>query len=118
MSGCLRRWRFLFDVPVNSSTNFEDGLCYALSQLGLSNLQLKNEQKQAIHAIYSGKDVLAYLPTGFNTIIWFQILHFLFDHKCGLVGGKKRSCAITVYPLITLMVDQVRNLRKKVVSGL
>ena len=38
----------------SSSQNFEDGLCYALSQLGLSDLQLKNEQNQAIYTIYNG----------------------------------------------------------------
>ena len=42
----------------SSSQNFEDGVRYALSQLGLSDLQLKNEQKLAIHAIFGGKDVL------------------------------------------------------------
>ena len=45
-------------------------------------------------------------------IVCFQILPFLFDHECGLVGRKKRSCAIIVSPLNALMVDQVRNLRK------
>ena len=97
--------------------NFEDGLCYVLSKLRLSNLQLKNEQKQAIHAIYGGKDVCVYLPTGFGNSIWFQILPFLFNHTCGLVGGMKRSCANIVYPLIALTVDQVRNLRKRGVQA-
>ena len=91
---------------------------YALSKLGLSNLQLKNEQKQAIHVIYGGKEVSVYLTTGFGKSIWFQIMPFLFDHKRGLVGCKKRSCAIIVYPLIALMVDQVRNLRKSGVQAM
>ena len=94
---------------MSSSTNFEDGLCNALSKLGLSNLQLKNEQKQAI---YGGKDVFLYLPTGLGKSIWFQILPLLFDHKRGLVGGEKRSCATIVYPLIALMAGQVWNMRK------
>ena len=42
----------------SSSQNFDDdfdnGVCYALSRLGLSDLNLKNEQKQAIYAMYSG----------------------------------------------------------------
>ncbi len=96
----------------SSSQNFEDGVCYALSQLGLSDLQLKNEQKQAIYAIYGGKDVFICLPTGLGKSICFQILPFLFDHKRGLVGGKRRSCAI-----VALMVDQVRNLRKSGVQA-
>ena len=101
----------------SSSQNFEDGVRYALSQLGLSDLQLKNEQKLAIHAIFGGKDVFVCLPTGFGKSICFQILPFLFNHKHGLFGGKKRSCAIIVSPFIALMVDQVRNLRKSGVQA-
>ena len=98
----------------SSSQNFDDSLCYTLSQLGLSDLQLKNDQKQAMFAIYGGKGVFVRLPTAFGKIICFQILPFLFDHKCGLVGGKKRNCAVIVSPLIALMVDQVRNLTKSI----
>ena len=53
---------------------------------------------------------------GFGESVCFQILHFLFDHKRSLVGGKKRSCVI-VSPRIALMVDQVRNLRKSGVQA-
>ena len=104
----------------SSSQNFENGLCYILSQLGLSDLQLKNEQKQAIYAIYVGKDVLVCLPTGFGKSICFQTLPFLFDYKRSLVDGKKTSCVIIMSPLIALilMVDQFGNLRKNVVSRL
>ena len=101
----------------SSSQNFEDGVCDALSQLGLSDLQLKNEQKQEVYAIYVRKDVFIGLPTSFDKSICSQILPFLFNHKCGLIGGKKSSCAIIVSPLIALMVDQVRNLRKSGVQA-
>ena len=56
----------------SSSQNFEDGLCYALSQLGLSDLQLKNEQKQAIYVIYGGKDVNLFAN-------WLQQKYLLSD---------------------------------------
>ena len=85
---------------------FDDDVCYTLSQLGLSNLNLKNEQKQVIYAVYGGKDVL---PTGFGEsegeIVWFLILPFLFEHKCGQIGRKKSSCAIIISRLVALMVD-------------
>ena len=45
------------------------------------------------------------------------IVPFLFDHKRGLIGGNKRSCAIIVYPLTALMVDKVRDLRKNGVQA-
>ena len=82
-------------------------MCYTLSKLELSDLKLRNEQKQAIYAVYGGKDVC--LQTGFGEsegeIVWFQILTFLFDHKCGRIGHKKRICAIIISRLVALMVD-------------
>ena len=101
----------------SSSQNFDDGVCYALSKLGLSDLSLKKEQKQAIYAVYSGKDVFVCLPTGFGKSACFHILPFLFDHKRGLVGGGNGSCAIIVSPLTALMADQVRSLRKNGVQA-
>ena len=91
-------------------TNSDDSVWYVLSQLGLSDLKLKNVKKQAIHVVYSGKDVC--LLTGFGKGVWFEILPFLFNHKCGRIGRKKRSCAIIISQLVVLMVDKVRNLRK------
>ena len=95
----------------SSSQNFTDCVRYALSQLRMSHLTLKDQQRQAIYAVYSGKDVFVFLPTGFGKSICYQVLPFLFDHKSGLAGGQKK-CVIIVSPLVSLMVDQVRNLRK------
>ena len=67
--------------------------------------------------MYGGKDVYVCLPTGFGKSVCFQILPFLFDHKRGLVGGKKRTCAIIVSLLTALMGDQVRNLRENGVQA-
>lgn len=92
--------------------SFVNAVSYALAQLGKSHLDLKNEQERSIHAIYSGKDVFMFLPTGFGKSICYQVLPFIFDHKLGVVSGQKKSCAIVVSPLIALMVDQVRSLRQ------
>ena len=72
---------------------------------------------QPIYVIYSGKDVFICLPTGLGKSISFQKLPFLFAYKRGLVGVKKRNCAIIVSLLIALMVHQVRNLRKSGVQA-
>ena len=87
--------------------SFNDGLFYALSQLGMSDLTLKDEQKQTINAVYGGSDVF----------VFFHVLPFLFNHKLGLVGGQKKKCVIVVSPLISLMVDQVRSLRSNNVEA-
>ncbi len=85
---------------------------YALSQLGMPHLKLKEQQQQAILAVYGGMDVFVFLPTGFGKSICYQVLPFLFDYKLGLVGSQKGMCAIVVSPspLIALMVDQVKSL--------
>ena len=95
------------------SHNFADGVNYALSKLGMSHLELKSQQKQAIVAVYEGKDVFVFLPTGFGKSVCFQVLPFLFDHKLGLSDGSEKRCVIVVSPLVSLMVDQVRSLKSK-----
>ena len=55
---------------------------YALAQLqGMLQLSLKEEQKQAIHAIYSGSGVIVRLPTEFGKSVCFQTLTFVFHFK-------------------------------------
>ena len=97
----------------SSSHNFIDGVNYALLKLGMSHLELKSQQKQAIVAVYEGKDVFVCLPTGFGKSVCFQVLPFLFDHKLGLSDGSEKRCVIVVSPLVSLMVDQVRSLKSK-----
>ena len=97
----------MFQLPVllrqNFDEDFDNGMCYVLSRLGLSDLKLKNERKQPIYVTYNGRDAFVCLPTGLSKSMRFQILPFLFDHKRGLVGGKKKSCAIIVSKFIYLM---------------
>ena len=97
----------------SSSHNFADGVNYVLSKLGMSHLKLKSQQKQAIVAVYEGKDVFVFLPTGFGKSVCFHVLPFLFDHKLGLSDGSEKRCVIVVSPLVSLMVDQVRSLKSK-----
>ena len=47
-------------VLPSSSQNLTDGVRYALSQLQMSHLTLKDQQLQAIYAVYSGKDVFVF----------------------------------------------------------
>ena len=58
-----REFRVLVLLNLRSNTLTDDGVCYALSQLGVSDLKLKNEQKQAIYAVYGGKDVVFQLAS-------------------------------------------------------
>ena len=104
------------DAPFISGQNFDNSVLYALSQLQKSHLKLKDQQLQAIHAVYSGKDVFVFLPTGFAKSICYQVLPFLFDHKSRLCSGQK-WCIVVVSPLISLMAHQVRTLRSNGVTA-
>lgn len=79
----------------------------------MSHLTLKDKQVEAISAVYGGSDVFVFLPTGFGKSICFQVLPFLFDHKMGRVSGQNENCVIVISPLVSLMVDQVRTLRRR-----
>lgn len=98
------------------ANNFELSLSYALSCLQLEGLEVKDKQKEAIRAIYDGKDVFLWLPTGYGKSLCYQCLPFLFDYKLSkvdLVPPSKKSVCLVVSPLVSLMVDQVVSLRGK-----
>ena len=91
------------------STDLDCALSYALQRLGTPNLILKPEQRSVIESICNGKDTFVWLPTGFGKLICS--LPFVFDkmsRKCA-AGG---SVVVVVSPLISLMEDQLANLRK------
>ena len=61
-------------VVLMASLNLEESLANALSTLGSSHLQLKEEQKKAVQAICEGRDVFVWLPTGFGKSLCYQLL--------------------------------------------
>ena len=91
---------------------------YALERVGaLSTLVLKKEQVSAVQAVYEWFDVF-WLPTGFGKSIRYELLPFVFDHKLGRIEGTNiYSLVIVVTPLVSLMVDQVTDLKKRDVDA-
>ena len=100
----------------SSSQNFSASLLYALAELQMSHLGLKDEQERAMCAILEGNDVFTLLPTGFGKSICYQALPFLFNHKLGLAVTQRRA-VLVVSPLIALMIDQVSSLRERSVEA-
>ena len=92
------------------ASDFELSMSYALSCLKLEGLEVKDE---AIRAVYNGKDVFLWLPTGYGKSLCYQCLPFLFDYKLSKVDSSKKSVCLVVSPLVSLMVDQVVSLRAK-----
>lgn len=66
----------------------------------------RSKQQDIIESVLAGKDTLALLPTGGGKSICFQIP--------GLYLG---GCTIVVSPLIALMKDQVRQLKKRDINA-
>ena len=81
--------------PQISEAMFREAIRFSLENLGQPELELKQEQLEAIKAIcVNKKDVLAVLPTGFGKSLIYQMLpavfDFLRDHKGGLHTSKQR----------------------------
>ena len=65
--------------------------------------ELKPEQKEAVAAFISGKDVFVCLPMGFGKTLCYIVLPALFDVARGLPSGN--SIIIVVSLLNSLMQD-------------
>ena len=85
------------------AVEFSSSVTYALQKLGTPDLVLKPEQRTAINAVYNGRDVFVWLPTGFGKSLCFHTLPFVFYYKLALTDV---SAVLVITPLIALMVDQ------------
>jgi len=65
---------------MDEGVEFTSSLSYAISCLKFSG-NLKEKQIEAMKALYEGKDVFLWLPTGYGKSICYQALPFLYDYK-------------------------------------
>lgn len=99
--------------------DFSSALSYALSCVGKKALVLKEKQVETLRHLYDGSDVFLWVPTGYGKSLCYQALPYLFDAKRGKMSAppSQRSVVLVVSPLVSLMVDQVNNLRTVGVSA-
>ena len=95
---------------------FTKAVSHAVSKVGRTGIDLKPEQVKAIRHLYEGRDVFLWLPTGFGKSICYEILPFLFGFKLSHVDTP-RCMVLVESPLLSLMGDQVSNLRVLGVSA-
>ena len=62
---------------------FSSGVAYAVSCLGQQDIVIMEKQSEAIKSIYEGKDVFAWLPTGYGKSLRYQLLLFHFEFQLG-----------------------------------
>ena len=60
---------------------------------------------------------MVWLPTGFGKFLCYTALLLAFDYKLCCIGSDFVSLVVVDSPLISLMTDQVMNLRAKGVSS-
>ena len=65
------------EVSKMAESAFRDVVVYGPSALACSHLELKVEQLSSAKAVYEGKDVFVWLPTGFGKSLCNQILLFI-----------------------------------------
>ena len=93
-------------VSVSAVPDFELALTYALRRLGTPQLCLKDEQKQAIEAIYRGRDIFAWLPTGFGKSVCFHSLPFVLQYKSGLDHERMVSLLVSFVLLSLSLISK------------
>ena len=59
--------------------NFNRALFFTLQRLDSPGIRLKPEQVASISAVYKGKDVFIWLPTGFGKSVCYETTPFLTE---------------------------------------
>ena len=75
-------------------------------QITGEKLNLKNEQKEAVNSLLSGRDVLAVLPTGFGKSLIFQ-LFAIAKLLEATRDGTKQGTTLVICPLDSIIKDQL-----------
>lgn len=99
-------------------SEFQRALGYAVQRVQKTTFLPKPEQTAAIRAIYQGRDVFVWLPTGFGKSFCYEAIPFVLDWKLKRTECRtSSSLVLIVSPLVALMVDQVRSLRTRGVKA-
>ena len=95
----------------------EDVLNFGLRKIGYQDF--REGQREVVKAYLAGKDVLFCTPTGSGKSLYFEIAPYVFEATCIGVheaernGAEMSSVCLIVAPLVSLMKDQVKSLRRR-----
>ena len=97
---------------------FREAVSYALKFVGgKKRIDLREQQAEALRAVYNLHDAFLWLPTGFGKSICYECLPFMFDYKLDHKDTSSRHTVLVISPLISLMMDQVASLRNRKISA-
>ena len=74
---------------LRTEDGFDGDISYALKHVDCPSL--KPEQWDSIEAVYDGKDVFVWLPTGYGMSICYTTLPFALDYKLGRIDSGNHS---------------------------
>ncbi len=96
---------FMFVMETEQLT-FSSAVQHAKTSIGWDDLLLMSEQVEVLKTLYQSKNYFMWFPTGYGKSLCYQLLPFLFDHKCSRIGAHetKLGIVIVVSPLMSLIV--------------
>ena len=81
-----------------SMAQFCEAVSNALRCINREQHKLKAKQEEALRHLYQGKDIFAWIPTGFGKSICYQLLPFMYDYKRGCSSSSpRRSDALILH---------------------
>ena len=109
------------DEAVNREYFIEDAISAAASILGFS--QLREHQFSGAMSIISGKDTFVAKPTGSGKSLIYYLVPLATDYidskmSDASVTKDDRNFAVVLSPLVSLIKDQMRQLKEKNITAL
>ncbi len=87
-----------------SSSSFEEVVQFTLERLHMAHGWIEH--------------ICVPIPTGFGKSLRYQAIPFVMDFKLGRAGTSITSAILVVSPLVSMMADQVEDLRRRKVKSL
>ena len=90
--------------------NVRQVINFGLNKLNFENI--RENQRKVVKAYLTGRDVLMISPTGSGKSLTFHITPFAIDFFKHGERNEIQTVSLVIFPLVSLMNDQVSSLRR------